>query len=329
MDWRCCLETFNGASAYKLEFFSPVHSVVTLKRQLHHWWPKCVSQHWEGDDGMIGRIQPDGRITRVAAHRLGSIADGHHGKVSNLPGSMTTSWDFSFEKDFDKADSHFPEVISWLESMKTDGAGRESSHTRFRSEDASDDQLRILTECVVSLIVRSPMSRDAFANFSSRLGLPISKAERDVVVGVNMLGKQRKMSDSINCSGKFAVLFTDNREFIYGDGCFNNLSGYVDPPYSPKLLVPITPNLSVIVYRPFSYIVEPRLSSIDLTRDEVDQCNHAIQVYSRAEIFFRSEIPHLDPAFTCAERRKYARPDNPIDSFIGTIPGISGQKTYY
>ena len=100
------------------------------------------------------------------------------------------------------------------------------------------------------------------------------------------------------------------------------LDGAVDPPYLPKILVPITPEIAVIICRPFQYLVEPRISSIVLTDDQVEHCNHAIQVYSRSEIFFRSEPPCLDSVFACGERYRYAHPDNPVDLLIRSIPGM-------
>ena len=84
------------------------------------------------------------------------------------------------------------------------------------------------------------MNRDALAPLPERFGLPVSNADRDAAVSMNMRGRQRAMSDSIGSTGKFAILFSSNREFIYGDGCFNNLDGAVDSLHYPKLLVPVT-----------------------------------------------------------------------------------------
>ncbi len=297
--------------------------MAVLKAAQHHWWPRCVSRHWVHSDGKVGRIEPDGRVIRVPPHKLGAIGNGHHGKLSNQVGFDTTAWDFTFEQEFADADDSFPEVISWLCGLKhSPRLGCIAAGDRFQSQPATDEVLRTLTECVISLVVRSPMNRDAFARLPERFGFPALDGGRDAVVSMNMLGKQRLISDSIASRGKFAVLFSGNREFIYGDGCFNNLDGAVNPPHEPKLLVPLTPGVAVIICRPLSYLVEPRLSSIVLTDDETEHCNHAIQVYSRNEIFFRSQPPHLDPAFACGERRRYARADNPVDALIQAIPGI-------
>ena len=287
--------------------------MTKLKGEQHHWWPRCVSRYWADIHGTVGRIEPSGRIVPVLPRGLGSIGNGHHGKLSNKAGFNTTDWDFTFEQEFADADGRFTDVISWLNSLKHAPIVGDALRDRFRAQPATDDLLRALTECVISLVIRSPMNRDAFALLPERFGLPASNADRNAVISMNMHGKQRAMSDSIGSTGKFAVLFSSSREFIYGDGCFNNLDGAVDPPNYPKLLVPVTPEIAVIVCCPLSYLVEPRLSSIVLADEETDYCNHAIQVYSRHEMFFRSQPPKLDSAFTSGERRRYARADNPVD----------------
>lgn len=301
--------------------------MTKLKSANHHWWPKCVSRQWEGEDGKVGRMKPDGTFRRIPSDQLGAIGNGHLGKFGDAGGCATTAWDFTFEQEFSNADSQFPDMISWLRSLKPLTTGEKAPQARFHAQAATDRQLRAVTECAVSLIVRSPMNRDAFASLPERLGLPTSVPMRNAVIGMNMRGKQRTFSDAIGAAGKFAVLFSPGREFIFGDGCFNNLDGAIDPPYLPKMLVPLTPEIALIICRPFQYLVEPRISSIVLTDDEVRHCNHAIQVYSRSEIFFRSEPPLLDSAFTCGERQRYAHPDNPVDVLMRAIPGIPPRDT--
>jgi hypothetical protein len=76
------------------------------------------------------------------------------------------------------------------------------------------------------------------------------------------------------------------------------------------------------VTRPTSFTVEPRLSTIVLSDDEVDRCNHAVQVYSRQALYFRSHRPAVEDAFACTEHRSYSHPDNPIDNLLRSIPGV-------
>jgi hypothetical protein len=249
------------------------------------------------------------------------IGNGHHIKLGNTHGSFM-HWDTSFEDEFDAADSSFPSVIFWLDSLDRKPITNGDLRQRFVPQAATDVQLCELTECVVSLAVRGPMNREASVSLAERLRGPLPERERNALIGMNMRSSQRLIADSIGARGKFAVLFTSEREFIFGDGFFHNVSAVVNLPSNPKILVPITPTISVLVSRPMSFSVEPRLSTIVLANEEVDRCNHAVQVYSRKALYYRSDKPLLDEAFTREEHLKYALPDNPIDSLINAIPGV-------
>ncbi|MEO8020457.1 hypothetical protein [Polaromonas sp.] len=295
--------------------------MAKLKSEQHHWWPRCVSRNWAAEDGTTGWIRPDGNIVRVPPHRLGAIGNAHHIKLGHSPG-VETSWDSSFEREFDIADNNFPSVISWLEGLERKFIPEVDLRRRFLALSASDDQLRLLTESVVSLAVRSPRNRAASVALAERLRGTLPSHERNALIGVNMCHSQRIITDSFGTRGKYAVLFSEGREFIFGDGFFHNVVAVNTAPLTPKLLVPITPYMSVIVSRPGSFMVEPRLSTLVLDDDEVEKCNHAIQVYSRSSLFFRSQKPTLIEDFMRNEHLVYADPNNPIDNLILSIPGI-------
>lgn len=297
-----------------------------LKTERHHWWPRCVSRFWAGEDGCTAWIKPDGSEIRVPPDKLGMIGNGHHIKLGNTSGG-STQWDSSFEDEFDVADSNFPSVISWLESLDRKPIINGDLRQRFVPQPATEEQLCALTECVVSLAVRSPMNREASVSLAEQLRGPRSERERNALIGLNMRSSQRLIADIIGARGKFAVLFTSGREFIFGDGFFHNVKAVVNAPSNPKILAPITPTISVIVSRPTSFLVEPRLSTIVLTDEEVDRCNHAVQVYSRRALFYRADKPLLDEAFTRGEHLKYALPDNPIDTLFNAIPGVPPRDT--
>ena len=264
----------------------------------------------------------DGEVRRVPPARLGRIGNGHHVKLSRDP-LEESPWDFSFEKEFDAADSDFPAVISWLQSLDRKFKVNNTLPDRFLSQPATEKLLCMLTESVVSLAVRSPMNREAYAAFSNLIDVRVSNREREAIIGINMRSAQRLVADSIGAHGKYAVLFSTGKEFIYGDGFFHNVEAVVNRPLDPKMLVPITPTMSVIVSRPMSFMAEPRLSTIVLTDEEVEQCNHAIQVYARDALFFRSDVPTLVEAFMSGERRTYARADNPVNTLVRSLPGIA------
>ena len=293
-----------------------------IKSARHHWWPQGVSKHWAAVDGTTGWIKPDGSCIRVPPKQLGVIGNAHQIKLGRTPGE-STAWDTNFESEFEVADNQFPNVIAWLQSLERVALPIRSLTDRFLPQAATVTQLRALTECVVSLAVRSPMNREASVAIPERFNpVPLVGQQRDALIGANMMRSQRLIADSIGADGKFAAVYSEAREFIYGDGFFHNVTAVVNPPHMPKIVAPITPHISVIVCRPTSYMVEPRLTTIVLTAEEVDQFNHALQVYSRQALFFRSERPLIDQVFRSGQHLRYTDPDNPIDRFIRGIPGI-------
>lgn len=293
-----------------------------LKSAQHHWWPKCVSSHWTDENGTIGRLEPDGTFKRIPHAKLGLIGNGHLIRLNPTAGK-SSHWDECFEDIFNSADANFPYIISWLENLERKFIYEQDLRKRFIAQPATNDQLCKLTESVVSLVVRSPMNREASVSIADSLRGSIPKREREVLIGLNIRNTQRNIADSIGYKAKFAVIFSTGREFVYGDGFYNNVQGIIGQPYSPEMLIPITPQISVIISRPSSFTTEPRLSTIIINDNEVDICNHAIQVYSRNFLFFKSEKPQIDKSFTCAQHLAYSEPNNPICNLIHSIPGIA------
>lgn len=261
-------------------------------------------------------------MCRVPPSQLGKIGNGHHIKLGSTFGG-DTSWDSSFEREFDAADGHFPSLIAWIEGFQRKYLTGINLTSRFVPQEASDDQLKTLTESVVSLAVRSPRNREASVAIADKIRGPLSNSERNPLIGVNMRQSQRLISDSIQHNGKFAVLFSAGQEFIFGDGFFHNCTAVINPLHAAKMLVPITPNMSVIVARPASFAVEPRLSVIVLSDEEVECCNDAIQIYSRDQLFFKSQKPILSESFTCKKHLVYVNQKNFISTLISSIPGIA------
>lgn len=295
--------------------------MAKLKSAGHHWWPRCISRNWAAEDGTTGWIRPDGTTRRVPPDKLGTIGNGHHIKLGRSPGEETP-WDSSFETEFDIADTNFPSVIAWLESLDRKFMPALDLRQRFLAQFATDDQLRMLTESVVSLAVRSPRNREASVALAEEMRGVLPSPERNALIGLNMRNSQSIIANSIGASGKYAVLFSNGPEFIFGDGFFHNFVAVSSPPHTPKILAPITPTMSVIVSRPGSFMVEPRISTLVLSDAEVEKCNYAVQVYSRGSLFFRSQKPILVDAFIRNEHLVYSDPDNPVDTLIRGLPGV-------
>lgn len=297
-------------------------NVKKLKSERHHWWPECVSRHWAAEDGKTGWLKPDGNCVRIPPARLGVIGNGHHIKMGN--GSESSPWDESFERVFDKADSGFPELIKWLETLdRRLVRDAENLRQRFIVSQSDDEKLVLMTECAVSLAVRGPRNREASVAVAEHFRGAIAPAERNALIGLNMRNSQRVIADSIRGRGKFVAVYSEDKEFVFGDGFFHNVANSQMAPHSPKLFVPVTPHICILVCRPSSYMVEPKLATLVLEAKEVDLCNHAVQVYSKNAIYFRSQQPVLHADFRRAAHLCYQDLDNPIDNIIRSIPGVS------
>ena len=180
-----------------------------LKSARHHWWPQCVSRHWVGRDGMVGRLTPDGSIKRVSPSGLGSITNAH---LIRLDRDGGTHWDQDFEGEFSEADATFPGVIEWLERIRANSARRPRGERYCYTEvGATQENLGDLAVCLVSLAVRSPSNRESVASMVRyvREDANIPSWEIKNLVGSNIRHDQ---SDFLNGRGKGSSPYSCRRE---------------------------------------------------------------------------------------------------------------------
>ena len=280
-----------------------------------------MSKHWAGRDGLVGRLTPNGSVRRVSASSLGSISNAHLIRLDREGG---THWDQDFEGEFSQADATFPEVIRWLEEIRATSMRRPRRERYGYTEvEATEQNLRDLAVCLVSLAVRSPSNRESVAsmvrNFRDDPDIP--SWEMNNLVGANLRDDQRRLSERAG-DGKFAVLVSKRAEFIFGDGFHHNIKSPVQGMPSPRMVVPVTPKIAAIYVRPSRWRVDPRLVCKALTRDEVEWVNLGVQVYSRSEIFFRSKKPSITDAFREHTFQRFSTSDNPVDDLVDSIPGM-------
>jgi hypothetical protein len=233
----------------------------------------------------------------------------------------TTPWDDNFEHEFGTADGHFPEMIRWLEALQRKDNGGAMLAERFLAHPVADERLVMLTECVMSLAVRSPMNRTRAVSVAEHLRGEVSEPERDALIGLNLRSMQRALSDAIGARAKFAVVFSPKRELHFGDGFFSNVRDPRNGIFLPRIFAPITPSVGVLITRPFRYLIEPKLTTIVATAAETDALNDAIQVYAASCVFFRSEVPSISEAFRSGKHLVYSG-HNTIDELINSLPGV-------
>ena len=303
-----------------------------IKTERHHWWPKCVSQHWKNENGKVHWLLPSGETKEVPPKELASIRNGHTIKLGKKAGE-TTPWDQNFEQIFDNADGRFPSVISWLQSLeRKDVLDAKTLTDRFIPQNGSDEQIAQLVESMVSLAIRSPMQRQTGVRTAEAIRGrdQLLERERNSLITLNMRDSHQRAVLQIGTRGKFVVLYSPEREFIFGDGFFHNIRSPVEPYQlnSYKMLVPITPEISVLYAKPRQYITEPRLFTCMVRPEEVSAFNDVVQIYSRQFVFYRSEKPIIIPDFAEGEHKAYAGSDNFVDTIISEIPGVRSQRVF-
>ena len=291
-----------------------------LKSERHHWWPECVSSHWKNEQGCVHWLSPDGTEKVLPPKNCGLIGNGHHVKLG-APGEATV-WDHSFEAEFQLADSNFPVVVEWLKSIEfSDRRGAPISE-RFTPLQVPEEMLGHLVEGIVSLAVRSPQTRETGVALAEQLRGALPEAERNVLIGSNLRGTQESVVRNIGTYGKFAIIYSPDREFIFGDGFFHTLIAGRNPPMSPYILAPILPRISLLYARPNSYGVEPKVSTVVFDAEEATGLNDAVQVYARRSIFYRSEAPVIRDEFKAGRHLRYTHPNHPIEQIVRSLPGV-------
>ncbi|MEG8044393.1 hypothetical protein O6V14_07035 [Sphingomonas faeni] len=292
----------------------------------HHWWPECLSRYWAGADGGVTRLRPSGDTFRGKPEGFGLIGHGHSIKLG--ASGETTPWDHNFEGEFQLADDSFPSLIQWLDSLERPGPPFEVERkTKIQAQTVDNARLKMLIECIVSLAVRSPMHRERVVALAESLRGPLPERERNVLIGANMQRMQRSVVRSISGRGKVLVLFSPEHEFVFGNGFFHNIYPPGEHLTSPKILVPITPWMSVLFCRPTSYRSDPALVTTSVTIGEADALNEVIQIYAKDEIFYRNEKPRIVEAYKQNAHLVFKNDRNSVEDWIHSTPGISPRDT--
>jgi len=303
---------------------------VTKKGKLkerHHWWPECLSEHWCEADGQINVIRSIGDPFRTKPVNAGVIGNGH---IIKLGGGKPSPWDESFEHVFDQADSAFPKVVTWLEGLDRQPTNPGSPHSsRFLPQPITGEQFAGLVEGIVSLGVRSPMFRVSAVAPAVYFHGDLSPDKRHQLEALNMRHCQRMIADACKASGKIAVLYAGDGEFIFGDGFYNTATGVSAPPLSPRMLVPLTPKIAVLYTRPIAFATEPRLVTLVLDADEVAAQNAVLQVYAKDFLFYRSKKPTIHDHFLTAKHLECSDNNNPVDAIARSLPGVRSRHPLF
>ncbi len=278
----------------------------------HHWWPKSLSQYWTDHAGLISRIDTDGKVSRSKPFATGKISDGHNIRLGN-------GWDTTFEQDFDRPDNNFPIVVNFLESLVRSHCEKTSLEKSCQCAHAcTESDLQQLCECLVSLAVRSPHFRHRILRTALDALNNVPKERHKILIGANVMQAYRRLIGNNLGRGKFLVLFSRSKEFIFGDGFYShNLTSMSS---GCRILVPLTPLIAVLYILPGAYMVNPRLVTQEAIDEVIPIINETVQVYSKECLFYRFERPFLSEHFLRREHLYYSNGD-PVEMLIEQMPG--------
>ncbi|NLH79257.1 MAG: DUF4238 domain-containing protein [Phyllobacteriaceae bacterium] len=273
-----------------------------LKTELHHWWPRTLSDHWSAADGMVSVIRPNGTMHRAPPGAFGASTNAHHIKTGG-------HWDSTFEPIFNEPDSEIAAFVQWLGTLETSLASPDQPMIeRILPQPLPDERAAQTTRVTASLLARSPSIRASIKQtteyYRRRFGLADPIADKTLIAA-----NQRGLYDAYRkrmMRGRWAVLFSDEREFIAGDGFLHNFPASRDALNAGlKLVLPILPTATIVYMSPMQYPTEPRLVTLRLGAEEVDRLNAITQVYASEFLFYRDEKPELSDAFQCGEHRQF------------------------
>ena len=266
-------------------------------------------------------LLPTGEVRRDRPKSYGVIGNGHSIRFGNVPGAQTP-WDQNFEVEFQQADDRFPAVIDWLESLEFESKIGQPRRSRFLPQPSPDDLFGQMVESLTSLAIRSPMTREACVSLAERFRGPLPERERNRLITINMRDMQRRAVKSLGRHGKATAIWSPDRELVFGDGFYHNLTSPSGEPLSPNILAPLTPRLAVLYARPIQYTVQPRLSTLVIGADEAEALNRVVQLYARDKLFYRTDKPELTDEYRAAKHLKFSSLGHFVEEMIHSMPGV-------
>jgi hypothetical protein len=257
---------------------------------------------------------------------------------------MGGPWDSTFEPLFNRPDAEMSDFVCWLATLDASVVGADSPMIeRIMPHLFSAERQQQIARITASLLARSPGIRHSIRlgteGFRRKFGLsaPVNKT----LIAANQRGLYDAYRKRMADSGRWAILFSDEKEFIAGDGFLHNFPASQDGiNFGKKLVLPILPTATIVYMLPMQYPAEPRLVTLRMSAAEVASMNAIVQVYASDFLFFRDEMPELTDAFKLGQHRMFEYHGHDwLDSLLddlsqynrwgeGGAAGICGRRPY-
>lgn len=251
---------------------------------------------------MVSVIRPNGTVHRAPPGAFGAITNAHHMKMGG-------PWDSTFEPIFNEPDNEMAAFVRWLGTLEASVASPDQPMVeRILPQPLPDERAAQIARVTASLLARSPSIRASIKRtteyYRRGFGLADPTADKTLIAA-----NQRGLYDAYRkrmTHGRWAILFSDEREFIAGDGFLHNFPASQDALNSGlKLVLPILPTATIVYMSPMQYPTEPRLVTLRLGGEEVERLNAITQVYASDFLFYRDEKPELSEPFKHGEHRQF------------------------
>lgn len=280
-----------------------------------------MSRFWKDHNGKVHRIDTTGKVVSSNPKEFAHISNGH-----NFLFDGPSSWEGTIEHYFDNADRNMSEVIQDLTEFR-EWNNFEKKHN-YAVQEEDDDNLDLLRECILSLIVRSPMYRNSLNSLVVGIRGTLEKSESKMLITSNMGTSYKELLKNSKSCGRLAILFSDSAEFIYGDGVYSNVSTGVHNLTDLRVVIPLTPYIAVVWANPMACASKPHATAMAVDASTVSMINHATQIYSKEYLFYRSEKPAISEEFASGEHKVFADRKNPLYQFINGLIKDHSESVY-
>src|SRR3546814_11094345 len=112
----------------------------------------------------------------------------------------------------------------WLETLNFEARTGQPRRNRFLPQPSSDELFGQMIESLISLAIRSPMTREACVSLAEHFRGPLPERERNSLITMNMRDMHGSAVKNFGMHGKATAILSPNREFIFGDGFYHNLT---------------------------------------------------------------------------------------------------------
>lgn len=284
----------------------------------HHWWPTTLQRSWCDHDDNISIVRSSGEEFSAKPGSFGAINHAH----SELRG---TPWASTFEHIFTQSDDDITAFPEWLTKIDSKNISNHRPMVeRIIPQTISKNEQQMLARITASLLARSPRVRyiikSGNENFRRAQNWPDQTVDKSLVAA-NQKGLYDAYRRHMESSGRWGILFSDEKEFIAGDGFFHNFpTSQIYMHSGKKLILPILPTAAIIFMSPMSYPSEPKLVTLRLNSHEVETINKITQIYASDFIFFRNEKPNLTEDFKTGKYQEYEfHGDTWLDSLLDDL----------